>query len=260
MDSLYSIIMTNLKTKITVVLFVLFMPCFLFSQVKDDGTPTRIGEINYQTSQAAAQTGEQRTLGLPGFIVEGGFGLFNSFISDFESNFIRRPIIRAGISFETVNNLYAYYQISRYPTEKRTPVMGTVDNSPSMISEDFVQLIQNIGVRIMSKSFLSMKNSITWIGTGLSALKTENTLITIWTTKSYEGGKFDFSDRKMEEVFPVKKTGFFIEAGHLIYDSNIHKFGLTWGFSFIIKFDYGKTNTKDIGGLSFMLGTHLLKF
>ncbi|MCP4726052.1 MAG: hypothetical protein GY863_13500 [bacterium] len=236
------------------------MPCFLFSQVINDEASSRISEINDPTSQSTNQAGEQRTVGLPGFIVEGGFGLFNSFISDFETNFIRRPIIRAGISFETVNNLYAYYQVSRYPTEKRTPVMGIVDNSPSMISEDFVQLIQNIGVRIMSKSFLSMRNSITWIGTGLSVLKTENTLIEVWTTKSYENGKFDFSDQKTEEVFPVKKTGFFIEAGHLLYDSNIHKFGLTWGFSFIVKFDYGKTSTKDIGGLSFMLGTHLLKF
>ncbi len=244
-----------LKTKLNILflLLTLMIPTLLLPQDRD----IRFTSDGY-TAQDKADP--ESALEIPKFILEGGFGLFYSFISDFGNDFIRRPILRLGGSVRTLDFLYLYYQVSRYPTEKRTPVQGTIDNSVSMTSENFVELIQNFGIRITGREFLPMKNSMTWVGLGLSALKTENTFITVWTTKDFNSGTFNFVDNRLEEVVSVKKTGFFIETGHLLHDADIHGFGLTWGFSIIMKYDYGKTAFKDIGGFSFLLGTHLLKF
>ncbi|MFC1565298.1 hypothetical protein ACFL6G_10215, partial [candidate division KSB1 bacterium] len=276
--SCITLIMIKLSTKIFLALIVYLIPVELFSQgtellantgiietnadnnyqIVDDISHNRL-KINKQNQQDR-QLGKRLASGLPYFIVEGGFGLFNSFIKEFEDYYVIRPIVRLGLSVRAYKNAFIYYQISRYPTERRTPESITIEDTMGNLSEDFKEFIQNAGIRFMVRELLPMKNSITWIGTGISALKTENTFITTWTSKEYVDDHFEVEDKRLEIIAPLKKTGFFVEAGHLLQNPSLGIFDFSWGFSFSVKYDYGKTDIKNIGGLTFLLGAHLLKY
>ncbi len=221
-------------------------------------TPNEITANQGEDKAEKIMSSQERNI--PLFMFEVGGGFFNSFIENFEKEYIIRTLLRAGVSLKTLGNFYPYYQYSRYPTEKKTPEEYIVDDFRGTRSFDFKQLIHNFGLRYIHKELVPMRNSISWFGAGLSILNVNNTSISTWTTRDLENGEFIYTDHRVKEISKIDAKGYFIEIGHMLRTPGAFSNGITSGFSLVAKYDSGIKDDINLGGISLYIVVHLLKF
>ncbi len=192
----------------------------------------------------------------PRFNLELGGGVFRSSIKNFRKMFKYNPLFIGGASVRLYKNFYGVYIANLYLTAKKANPLDQSELLSNRLfvysTEKFEEIIQNAGLRYSVKGKIFSVHSFWWLGGGVSSMNTLNTNIRRWK----EGG---------ENIIEVKKlrnnsTGVYFEIGNMVLFPNFISKNFTLGMNINLKYDFGVTENENLGGLSIVFGTNLLRF
>ncbi|MFC1564137.1 tetratricopeptide repeat protein [candidate division KSB1 bacterium] len=189
----------------------------------------------------------------PKFSLGVGMGFFNSFQKDFNHNYHYRPMVGISATYELRDNLYAIALISYHSTDKISHLPYLWDPG----KKSLIQFIQNYGIRITKSNLIPVKNSLTWLSSGLTIFDVtyQDRLFGSKMVGVTEAGEFIWADYTINKDIKHKAEGYFIEIGQL-FQGTFKKGGNSRGvgISFSLKYDVGNTVDWNFSGLTIRVG------